>query len=165
MFWFGGGKGKESVIIYSRKTGKKLCEVRTPQKWWSGLPLPIPYVWISYHTVWKDPEAIKRWAWLQSYVIVQSIREPALISKQTRCECLVCGEGSVTPVYGRLWAKNTVIGFRCLNKHCGMFKVRLPAILTSNLLAMPEDLLMECMTRTGQTTIWTPKGKGLYDME
>jgi hypothetical protein len=146
----------ESIIIRGR-SGKKLCSIEPRQGFSSyiRIPLfPLPMA-VRFTKVWKHPEAVIKWAWIQSFQIVQSIREPRLISRQTRCHCLACDNDSVIPVYGWLWAKNSIIGFRCLNKHCSMFKVRIPAILTRNLLDMPEDLLAECLTRTGQTTMIT----------
>ncbi len=157
MSWV--GDDSESVAIHSSKTGKKLCEIEAPQKWhW---PIPLLPIVIYRHDVWKDPEAVKRWAWRQSFHIVQSIRELTLISRQTRCHCLVCDNDSITPVYGRLWAKDSIIGFRCTNKRCSVFKVRIPFNLTLNLMDMPQDLFAECLTTTGQTTvsIWTSKDK------
>jgi hypothetical protein len=148
--------GEESVVIHD-KSGKKICSIDARQGWWSWFTIPtaVPFLGIRYRNVWREPEKIIKWAWIQSFQIVQSIREPTLISRQTRCHCLACDKDSVTPVYGWLWAKNSIIGFRCLNKNCSMFKIRIPAILTQNLLDMPEDLLAECLIGTGQTTMIT----------
>jgi hypothetical protein len=162
----------EKVIVRSR-SGTKLCEIEAPQGWqsWLTIPTPVPFLGIGFHNVWKEPERVIAWAWLQSFQIVQSIREPSSISRQSQCQCVICGQNSIVPQYGSLWNRQSVIGFRCLNKGCKMFEVTIPAVLTTHLMQMPEELFAEILshlskqnsTRDSESltmVIWFPKESG-----
>ncbi len=124
--------------VIRNRSGRKICTIGVP---WE------PFVWWSW---WKEPERVIRWAWLQSYLIVQSIKEPSLISRQTRCRCVVCGQDSIAPEYGWLWNRGSVVDFRCVNKNCQMFKVTIPIALTMHLAEMPEELFAEILQHLGK---------------
>lgn len=146
MFSFGG---KSSVDIYSAKTGKKLCKIEAPQKWWSGLPIPLLFVWVSYRTVWKDPEAIRKWAWQQAYITTVYLNDIGITSKgglsppTFRGRCLVCGKDSVVAMdrHWRWSKKSKLVGFFCLNRACRLFRVLVPIVLFYHMDEMPMEYL------------------------
>jgi hypothetical protein len=139
-----GGNGK--VTIYSR-TGEKLCDIQAPQKWhW---PIPIPPVVIYRHDVWKDPEAVKRWAWQQAGIVTLYLNEHGIVGRgvtlpsDTRCRCLVCGQNTCAPIARHwFWSSNyTFLGFACSNRDCGMFMVLVPKVLMACIDEMPTEYL------------------------
>jgi hypothetical protein len=141
MFWFSGGK--ESVTIYSGKTNKKLCEIQCPQKWY------YPKGVIYYSRVWKDPEAIKKWAWRQAYLITKYLndigvtRRGDLLPPTFRCQCLVCGQDTVRASFTHWrWSRHyKFTGFACFNKECNMFRAEIPKVLCSYMHEMPIEYL------------------------
>lgn len=137
----------EKVIIYSDKTGKKLCEIKVPQKWhWS---IPIPPIVIHRYDVWKNPEAVRKWAWQQAYIITAYLNEIGvtraedLLPPTFSCRCLVCGQDTIKPSYTHWrWSRHyKFTGFTCCNKECSMFQVELPKIICGYLDEMPMEYL------------------------
>jgi len=155
MPWFSGSS--EKVVIYSDKAGEKLCEIKTPQKWhW---PIPILPVVIYRHDVWKDPEAVKRWAWTQAQIIDtqktalwEQITSKAVNGKVSLIvkakdflcyPCVVCGQKTVVPVrtrwFGLIWGGYQ--GYACANDDCPMKMVVVPEALIEHIAEMPIEYL------------------------
>jgi len=136
----------ESVTIRNNQ-GKRICQIWA-SKWWENFistPTLIPFIWETRVTIWSNPEAIIKYAWFQSYSIVQYIKEPYLIRDDTRCKCLACGEFSIQPKY--LWPWNrkwtNVIGFSCQNNKCNMLNILFPITITTSLHEMPADIMAD----------------------
>jgi hypothetical protein len=158
MSWFGGGS--ESVTIYSGKTGKKLCEIKAPQKWhW---PIPLFPIVIYRHDVWKDPEAVKRWAWLAALAIYtqkaalgEQILKSAEESPEKRATfyispkdflsypCVVCRQKTVVPVHTKWFGliRGGSQGHACSNNDCPMKMVVIPEILVEHIDEIPMEYL------------------------
>lgn len=138
--------GSSETVVIRNRSGRKICTIDAPQGRGPLFTLPVlPFLGIRYRNVWKEPESIIKWAWLQSFLIVQSIKEPSLISRQTRCHCTMCGQDSIAPKCGGLFNRESVVGFRCVNKNCQMFEVTIPIVLTTQLLEMPQELFAKIL--------------------
>jgi len=158
MSWFGGGS--ESAVIRSGKTGKKICEIKAPQK--RNWPILLPPIAIYRYNMWKDPEAVKSWAWLAALAIhTQKITQGEQILKiaETSPErratlyispedilcypCVVCGQKTVVPVYTRWFGliRGGFQGHACLNNDCPMKMVVIPKILVEHIDEIPEKYL------------------------
>jgi hypothetical protein len=148
--------GSEKVAIYSDMTGEKLCDIKAPQR--RHWPIPIPPVVVTRHDVWKDPEAVKKWAWTQAQVIdrqhailaeqmfqkAKSGVNPIVKVKDLLCfPCIVCGQKTVVPVHTR-WFKlirGKHQGYACANDKCPMKMVVVPQALIEHIDEMPTAYL------------------------
>jgi len=158
MSWV--GDDSESIAIHSGKTGKKLCEIKAPQKWHS--PIPLPPVVIYRYDAWKDPEAVKRWAWLAALAIyTQKATQAEQILKATEKSpsntatfyispknfllfpCVVCRQKTVVPVHTKWFGliRGGFQGHACLNNNCSMKKVVIPKILVEHIDEIPMKYL------------------------
>jgi len=146
MFW---SSSKESVTIYSGKTSKKLCKIEAPQKWY------YPKGLIYYGKVWKDPEAITRWAWTQARIIYtqKDILAKQVLQAKGRflfklkdifCyPCVICGQKTVVSVrtVRFFFIRGGEVGYACSNKDCPMKMVMIPKILIERITEMPMEYL------------------------
>ena len=135
---------KESIVIYSPKTGEKLCKIFSPPD-----------------TDWADPkdEKVIQWAWQQAYVIKYSWSALQIVAQdfidQTRgpkfkvhpgyirTYCLICNQPTIKvvklshPIY--FWLRSW--GFACDNHSCYYYHIHLPIAMFHHSEEIPNKYL------------------------
>ena len=135
---------EESLVIYSPKTGKKLCKIfYPPDTQWTSL---------------FDISAVK-WAWQQAYLIKYSWNALQIVTQDfldhtggpvfkvypsyIRTYCLICNHPTTKivklshPIY--FWLRSS--GFACDNPSCYYYHVHFPITLFHHSEEIPDKYL------------------------